>query len=360
MANQDEFKKLSAEEQEVIKSFRKKKAESSASKSQSISKELAIVEPREEVEGSSSEKAPVETIDVDSLPTPTSSHQIGDEQPQSVAARIKKRSAKALPIKMRTLEEEEEPRPKKAKSEKPRKPSTRTAPSESSQGPRSFDERPIMSPLIINDDFWSMVLDPEEEELLGSHIFSFHQMLEQQGWDKMLMEEFKASDEVVRDFYGSMTFVEAEEDSPANASIITWKGHMLMLAPQIIGTTLSVQASEGMDVLVRRKTWPKGKGFKSRAEVMQKLYDGKNPKNPQVKTLSLDKKLLHLFLVRNVVPRQEQLEQVTVGDAILMEQIITGSKVNLPAIMLAICSIVILKILAAFLILTWSSSSYLS
>ena len=56
----------------------------------------------------------------------------------------------------------------------------------------------MLTPLIVNDDFWSMVLDPEEEELLGSHIYSFHQMLEQQGWDKMLTEEFKASDEVVR------------------------------------------------------------------------------------------------------------------------------------------------------------------
>ena len=144
MANQDEFKNLSAEEQEIIKSLRKKKAESSASKSQSISKELVIVNPREEVEGSSSEKDPLEIIDVDSLPTPTSSHQIGDEQPQSVAARIKKRSANALPIKMRTLEEEEEPRAKKAKTEKPRKPSTRATPSESSQGPRNFDERPVL------------------------------------------------------------------------------------------------------------------------------------------------------------------------------------------------------------------------
>ena len=62
---------------------------------------------------------------------------------------------------------------------------------------------------------------------------------------------------------------------------------MLMLAPQIIGTPLFVQALEGVDVLVKRKTWPKGKGFKSRVEVMQKLYDEKNLKNPQVKTLSL-------------------------------------------------------------------------
>ena len=108
------------------------RAESSASKSQSLSKELTIIDPREEFEGISSEKVPVKTIDVDSLPTPTSSHQTGDEQPQSVAARIKKRSANALPIKMRTLEEEEEPRPKKAKTEKQRKPSTRANPSESS------------------------------------------------------------------------------------------------------------------------------------------------------------------------------------------------------------------------------------
>ena len=35
------------------------------------------------------------------------------------------------------------------------------------------------------------------------------------------------------------------------------------------------------------------------------------------------------------MPREEQLEQVTVGDAILMEQIVSGAKVNLPAIMLS-------------------------
>ena len=92
MASLNEFENLSAEEQEVLASFRKKKVESTMSKSQSTSKELAIVEPREEVEGSSSEKAPpepIETIDVESLPTPTSSRQKGVVQPQSVAARIK-------------------------------------------------------------------------------------------------------------------------------------------------------------------------------------------------------------------------------------------------------------------------------
>ena len=59
---------------------------------------------------------------------------------------------------------------------------------------------------------------------------------------------------------------------------------------------------------------------------MQKIFDGKNPKQPQARLLTLDKKLLHLFIIRNVVPRKEHRDQVTISDAILMEKILSGSK----------------------------------
>ena len=164
-----------------------------------------------------------------------------------------------------------------------------------------------------------VALDHREEELYGSHISSFHQMLESQGWDKLLTESFETSDDVVGEFYKSMSFVPAEEDFPANASIISWRGNNLMLSTQIIGTTLSMSEQEGFDVLVRKKNWPKEKGFKTRTEVMQKIFDGRNPKQAQARLLHLEKKLLHLFIIKNVLPRKEHRDQVSINDALIME-----------------------------------------
>ena len=329
---------LSAEEREILEAFRRKKGESSASKTQSPSKSIIVISQKEdEVEASSSEKSqmnPIEAVVVEDLSSPISSHQKGVEQPQSVAQRVKRKSANAPSIKMQDLEEAEEPKSKKGKLDKGRKSATKAAVTEKEEA-RNFGERNVVAPIIVNDDFWTVELDPQEEELYGSHITSFHRMLELQGWEKLLTEPFEVCDDVVREFYQSMSFVPAEEDCPANVSIISWRGNNLMLSPPIIGTTLSVPAKEGFDVLVRKKTWPKGKGYKSRAEVMQKIFDGKNPKQPQAKLLTMDKKLLHLFIIRNVVPRKEHRDQVTIGDAILMEKIISGSLVNLPAIILS-------------------------
>ena len=106
---------------------------------------------------------------------------------------------------MQDLEEEEEPKSKKGKLDKGRKPATRAAVTEKEEA-RNFEERNVVAPIIVNDDFWMVELDPQEEELYGSHISSFHQMLESQGWDKLLTESFETCDDVVREFYQSMTF----------------------------------------------------------------------------------------------------------------------------------------------------------
>ena len=67
---------------------------------------------------------------------------------------------------------------------------------------------------------------------------------------------------------------------------------------------------------------------------MQKLFDGKTSKNALTKFLPLDKKLLHHYLLKNVIPRQEHRDTVAIGYAILMEKIVSGERVNLSAIIL--------------------------
>ena len=107
---------------------------------------------------------------------------------------------------MQELDEEDTPKGKKGRTEKSKKSATRAATTEKEEKKRvpTFEGRKVVVPLIINNDFWMVALDPQQEEMYGSHISSFHQMLESQGWDKLLTEPFETSDDVVREFYMSI------------------------------------------------------------------------------------------------------------------------------------------------------------
>ena len=70
---------------------------------------------------------PIETIVVEDHPSPISSLLKGGEKPQSVAQRVKRKSANAPSIRMQDLEEEETPKAKKGKFEKSKKLATRAA-----------------------------------------------------------------------------------------------------------------------------------------------------------------------------------------------------------------------------------------
>src|ERR1044071_689044 len=155
---------LSADEREILEAFRRKKGESSASKTQSPSKSIIVISQKEdEVEARSSEKSqmnPIEAVVVEDLSSPISSHQKGGEQPQSVAQRVKRKSANAPSIKMQDLEEAEEPKSKKGKLDKGRMPATKAAITEKEEA-QNFDEWNVVAPIIVNADFWTVELDPQ-------------------------------------------------------------------------------------------------------------------------------------------------------------------------------------------------------
>ena len=87
--------------------------------------------------------------------------------------------------------------------------------------------------------------------------------------------------------------------------------------------------------LVKKITWPKGKEFKTKGETVKLLFGKMVQGDLEASLLPLDKKLLHKFLIRNVVPKKEKRGTVFINDAILMEKTVSGSLVDLPRIVMA-------------------------
>ena len=261
---------LSDEEQKILDEFRRKKAESStASKTVTPLKLITIPSLNEEAGSSSSEKsspAKRASINLELVPSASPSPKMGSGLPQTVASRVKRRLG-AAPSTVGTMEEEEEPKGKKVKIDKVKRPMTRAAAVEVNVI-KEYSERKILAPLVIEESFWNMELDAEDEAMYGTAIGSFQSMLEFQGWERMLTEPIAVSDKVVFEFYESMSFVPAEEDCPPNNAILTWRGNIFRLSPEMISAAMEIPMGGGYDILVKRKSWPKGKGHKSRTEVM--------------------------------------------------------------------------------------------
>ena len=91
----------------------------------------------------------------------------------------------------------------------------------------------------------------------------------------------------------------------------------------------------GFNFLVKKRTWPKGKEFRTNGETVKLLFGNMVQGDLEASLLPLDKKLLHKFLIRNVVPRKVNKGTVLINDAVLTEKIVSGSLVDLPRIVMA-------------------------
>ena len=111
---------------------------------------------------------------------------------------------------------------------------------------------------------------------------------------------------------------------------------MIPLNVKLISKFLGIEVKgKGFNILIKKRTWPKGREFKTKAETTSIIFGEPISGDLDSSLLALDKKLLYKFLIRNVVPRKENRGTVTINDAILMEKIISGEMVDLPRLMLA-------------------------
>jgi len=318
---------LSAEEMELITTMRKQKA------STSVSQATTAQSGSSENTQSPTKEVPIEEADPS---TPLSSpKEVKDSQ--SVAGRLRKRSAQSLTLKgtKSGTEEGATQKPKKAKKSK----SIKIDLIESSspfEVDKRFANREVLSPLIITEDFWSLSLSNDEKRRFGGAIVSFHSMLKTQGWDKLITEPFSVNEDAVRAFYAGMSFVPAKENAPATDIIVSWEDKMIPLNVKLISKILGIEAKgKGFNVLVKKRTWPKGREFKTKAETTTIIFGEPISGDLDSSLLALDKKLLHKFLIRNIVPRKENRGTVLINDVVLMEKIISGDLVDLPRLMLA-------------------------
>ena len=137
-------------------------------------KQVAIASLNKEAGSSSSEKssqAKQASINLELVPSASPSPKKGSGLPQTVASRVKRRLGTA-PSNVGTMEEEEEPKGKKVKIDKVKRPMTRAATVEVNVI-KEYSERKILAPLVIEESFWNMELDAEDEAMYGTAIGSF-------------------------------------------------------------------------------------------------------------------------------------------------------------------------------------------
>jgi hypothetical protein len=98
---------------------------------------------------------------------------------------------------------------------------------------------------------------------------------------------------------------------------------------------LKIESKKGFNILVTTRSWPKGKDFRPKKETIKEIFGDLILGDLDTSLLPLDKKLLHIFLTNNVIPREDYRSIVLLNDVVLMEKLISGSLVDLSRIMLA-------------------------
>jgi len=326
---------MSAEELELIKELREKRASSSSvsrtkQESKSTHSPLSKMEESNSSSGGSKEQITINSEEEEDFSP------IQVEGSQSVKDRLRKRRDHPQQLVVSSHEEGQKSPPKKKKklfSEEQEKEQVDLTPKLNPLSD-SFVSRKLIEPLIIGKEFWEQSLNDENEDLLGKGIRQFRDYLEVQGWANLVTEPLAIHEDSTRLFYQGMNFVAAGENNPASDFLVSFEDRNIPISANILAKILKVE-SRGFAVLVKKKTWPKGKEYKTRTETVKVIFGRNITGDLNTNLPSLDKKLLHKFLLRNIVPRQENRGTVLINDAILMEKIISGSFVDLPRIVMA-------------------------
>src|ERR1044071_7979056 len=269
-------------------------------------------------------------MSLEALPSPLSFSQRARD-PQLVERRPLKRGAQSLAL--RIIEAAvEEPQSKKPKKDKGKAIMTEK---ELCSDPLRFTKRRIVNPLVIGEEFWLQHLSEDDNIRYGQGIQQFQSLLQLQGWDKLITKPFVVNDDVVRLFYAGMSFVSSKENSPASDIIFNWEDKLIPLNAKLISSMLEIESKKGFNILVTTRSWPKGKDFRPKKETIKEIFGDLILGDLDTSLLPLDRKLLHIFLTSNVIPREDYKSTVLLNDVVLMEKLISGSLVDLSRIMLA-------------------------
>src|SRR6185295_12221965 len=109
------------------------------------------------------------------------------------------------------------------------------------------------------------------------------------------------NDDVVPLFYAGMSFVSSKENSPASDIIVNWEDKLIPLNAKLISCMLEIESKKGFNILATTKSWPKGKNFKSKKETIKEIFGDLILGDLDNNLLSLERKLLHIFLTSNVI-----------------------------------------------------------
>lgn len=204
----------------------------------------------------------------------------------------------------------------------PPAPRTRAARGKKKAEPFS-ERRTWLEPMIFDETVW---LSYKAE--FG--VEQAYDRMELQGWFQLEPDTSYADIAMVRKFYKSLQAVPPlEPDTPSVMTQFLWDDRPRFLSVEDFASFIGMQTGVGLR-LHQKKNWPPGA-----SDVLLTVFEKHvNRKGPLfTKDLPLWKRVIHAFIVKNVMPRHENFDRVTICDTMIMAEVIKGNLVDTAQIM---------------------------
>ena len=241
----------------------------------------------------------------------------GDEEEEEEERPLASR--RALP--KRQIKVKEEPKSKPVKAPPQKKPRVFKGKAKAEE-PKGLQKRGILEPLI-----W----DEAALEVLCSNydIQDAIDRIAMQGWFQLEEQSSSADLNLVRDFYKHMMVVPSPiPDVPSTMINFWWDNDTQYLSLKEFAEIMGLKTGKGLRI-TQKKNWPSG----STALIKRVFGKQLDKKNLRTHLLPLSTRVIHAFIIKNIMPRAEKQDVITIADGQILDEVLRGQVVDTAQIM---------------------------
>ena len=255
--------------------------------------------------------------DSDPEPQGFSGEEEGDEEEEEEEKPIASRRA----LSRRQMKAREEPKPKQSKVPPQKKPRVSKGKAKAEE-PKGVPKRAILEPLI-----W----EEAALEVLSSK-FDIQEAIDRigmQGWFQLEERPSSADLNLVREFYRHMLVVPSPvPEAPSTMISFWWDNDTQYLSLKEFAEVMGLPTGKGLRI-TQKKNWPSG----STALIKRLFGKQLDKKNLRTHLLSLSARVVHAFIIKNIMPRAEKQDVVTIADGQILDEVLQGELVDTAQIM---------------------------
>ena len=150
-----------------------------------------------------------------------------------------------------------------------------------------------------------------------------------QGWFQLDEQSSSADLNLVRDFYKHMMVVPSPiPDVPSTMINFWWDNDTQYLSLKEFAEVMGLKTGKGLRI-TQKKNWPSG----STALIKRVFGKQLDKKNLRTHLLPLSARVIHAFIIKNIMPRAEKQDVITIADGQILDEVLQGEVVDTAQIM---------------------------